>query len=201
MANEQLFQELMDQLKSGDQDSAGVVFNKYARRLIGLAAARLPAPVRAKEDPEDAVMSAFKSFFARQKKGEFQPEDWDELTTLLTYLTVCKVDRRIRKYLAGKRDVRRELIAATNDEGETNDFPATAPDPTPAEAAMVADTVKELMSRLDPTDQEILTLRLQGHTTAEIATTVGRSERTVFRVLDGIRDHVRKLVGSDVEKA
>lgn len=198
MANEQLFQELMTQLKSGDQDSAGVVFNKYARRLIGLAASRLPAPVRAKEDPEDAVMSAFKSFFNRQKKGEFQPEDWDELTTLLTYLTVCKVDRRIRKYLAGKRDVRRESSAAANDDGETSDFPAAAPDPTPAEAAMVADTVRELMVRLDPTDQEILTLRLQGYTTAEIAAAVGRSERTIFRVLDSIRDHVRKLVGSDV---
>jgi RNA polymerase sigma-70 factor (ECF subfamily) len=199
MADEKLFQELMTQLRSGDQDSAGVVFNKYARRLIGLAASRLPAPVRAKEDPEDAVMSAFKSFFARQKKGEFKPEDWDELTTLLTYLTVCKVDRRIRKYLTGKRDVRRESTPAANDDGEPGGFQTAAPDPTPAEAAMVADTVKELMARLDPTDQEILTLRLQGNTTAEIAAAVGRSERTVFRVLDAIREHVRKLVGSDAD--
>ncbi|HJZ58992.1 MAG TPA: ECF-type sigma factor [Gemmataceae bacterium] len=200
MADDKLFQQLMEQLKAGDQESAGLVFNRYARRLIGLAASRLPAPVRAKEDPEDAVMSAFKSFFARQKKGEFQPEDWDELSTLLAYLTVCKVDRRIRKYLAGKRDVRRETAAAANEDGDSSGFQAPAPDPTPAEAAMLTDTVRELMARLDPVDQQILTLRLQGHTTAEIATAVGKSERTVFRVLEDIRDHVRHLVGKDQEK-
>src|SRR4051794_3710799 len=112
MPDDQAFQEVMELLRSGDNASAELVFKRYARRLIGLAALRLPAPVRTKEDPEDAVQSAFKSFFARQKKGEFQPEDWDELSTLLTYLTVCKVDRRIRKHLAAKRDVRKETAPA-----------------------------------------------------------------------------------------
>src|SRR5947207_983284 len=118
MPDEELFRQLMDQLQAGDQSAAGLIVNRYGRRLIGLAAARLPPPVRTKEDPEDAVQSAFKSFFARQKKGEFRPEDWDELGTLLTYLTVCKVNRRIRKYLADKRDVRREATPAAGPDGE-----------------------------------------------------------------------------------
>jgi len=59
----------MDLLRSGDQAAAELVVKKFARRLIGLAAARLPAPVRAKEDEDDAVQSAFKSFFNRQRKG------------------------------------------------------------------------------------------------------------------------------------
>ena len=197
MPDDQVFQQVMELLKSGDNASAELVFKRYARRLIGLAASRLPAPVRTKEDPEDAVQSAFKSFFARQKKGEFQPEDWDELSTLLTYLTVCKVDRRIRKHLAAKRDVRKETAPAANEDGDTSGFQATAPDPTPAEAAMVSDTLQELMKGLDPSDQQILTMRLQGHTTAEIADEVGLSERTVFRVLDTIKDRVRKLVKED----
>jgi RNA polymerase sigma-70 factor (ECF subfamily) len=197
MPDDQVFKQVMELLKSGDNASAELVFKRYARRLIGLAASRLPAPVRTKEDPEDAVQSAFKSFFNRQKKGEFQPEDWDELSTLLTYLTVCKVDRRIRKHLAAKRDVRKETAPATNEDGETSGFQAAAPDPTPAEAAMVTDTLTELMSRLDPSDQQVLTMRLQGHSPSEIAAEVGLSERTVFRVLDTIKDHVRKLVGKD----
>lgn len=197
MPDDQAFRQVMDLLRTGDNTSAELVFKRYARRLIGLAASRLPAPVRTKEDPEDAVQSAFKSFFARQQKGEFQPEDWDELSTLLTYLTVCKVDRRIRKHLAAKRDVRKETAPAANPDGETSEFQAVAPDPTPAETAMVADTLRELMNRLDGTDRQILTMRLQGHTTAEIAAEVGLSERTVFRVLDTIKDHVRKLVGTE----
>lgn len=201
MAEEQRFRQLMDQLQAGDQSTAGLIVNRYARRLIGLAAARLPAPVRTKEDPEDAVQSAFKSFFARQKKGEFQPEDWDELSTLLTYLTVCKVDRRIRKYLADKRDVRREAAPPAGADGEAPSWEAEAPDPTPAEAAMMAETLRELMAKLDPADQQVLGMRLQGYTAAEIAAAVGRSERTVFRVLDAIRDHLRRKLAADGDKS
>ena len=197
MPDDQVFQQVMELLRGGDNASAELVFKRYARRLIGLAASRLPGPIRSKEDPEDAVQSAFRSFFSGQKKGAFEPEDWDELSTLLTYLTVCKVDRRIRKHLAAKRDVRKETAPAANEDGDTSGFQATAPDPTPAETAMVTDTLRELMSRLDPSDQQILTMRLQGHTTAEIAAEVGLSERTVFRVLDTIKEHVRKLVGND----
>ena len=197
MADEQPFRQLMDQLKAGDQPAAGLIVERYARRLIGLAASRLPGPVKAKEDPEDAVQSALKSFFVRHKKGEFQPEDWNELGTLLTYLTVCKVDRRIRRYLADKRDVRRESVPAADPDGETSHWEAAAPDPTPAEQAMMADTLRELMAKLDPVHQPVLRMRLQGYTAGEIAEAVGCSERTVFRVLDAVRDYLRRQLRAD----
>ena len=193
MAEEAPFREVMDLLRSGDQDAAAVVFNRYVRRLVGLAASRLPASIRAKEDPDDAVISAMKSFFNRQKQGEFDPGDWDELGTLLTYLTLCKVDRRIRKYLAAKRDIRRETAPAAD--AEATMIQPVASDPTASETAMLSETLQELMTRLDPADQQILALRLQGFAVAEIATAVGKSERTVFRVLDDIRDRLRRLLG------
>jgi RNA polymerase sigma-70 factor (ECF subfamily) len=197
MPDEELFRQLMDQLKAGDQPTAAQIVDRYARRLIALAAARLPAPVRSKEDPEDAVQSAFKSFFARQKKGEFQPEGWDELGTLLTYLTVCKVDRRIRKYLADKRDVRREAAPAAGPDGESSGWEVAAPDPTPAETAMMTETLRELMDKLSPAAQQVLALRLQGYTAAEIGDIVGRSERTVFRVLDAVRNLLLHKLAAD----
>lgn len=197
MPTEPPFKELMELLRAGDQAAAELVVRKYARRLIGLAAARLPTPVRAKEDEDDAVQSAFKSFFSRQKKGEFEPEDWDELGTLLTYLTACKVDRRIRKYLAGKRDVRRESAAdaGTNDDRPT--WEAAGPDPTADEKAAAEETLRELLKKLKPEDQEVLTLRLQGYQVAEITARVGKDERTVYRVLASVREHVTELLGLD----
>jgi RNA polymerase sigma-70 factor (ECF subfamily) len=193
------FKAIMELLRSGDQAAAELVVKKYSRRLIGLAASRLPTPVRAKEDEDDAVQSAFKSFFNRQKKGEFEPEDWDELGTLLTYLTVCKVDRRIRKYLAGKRDVRRETSAEAS-EGDGPKWEAAGPDPTADEKAAAEDTLRELLKALDPTEQEILTLRLQGYQVAEIAARVGKDERTVYRVLAAVREHVTAMLEQDAEK-
>jgi RNA polymerase sigma-70 factor (ECF subfamily) len=189
----------MELLRSGDQAAAALVVKKYSRRLIGLAASRLPTPVRAKEDEDDAVQSAFKSFFNRQKKGEFEPEDWDELGTLLTYLTVCKVDRRIRKYLAGKRDVRRETAAGGGDDDGPR-WEAAGPDPTADEKAAAEDTLRELLKGLDPTEQEILTLRLQGYQVAEIAARVGKDERTVYRVLAAVREHVTAMLEQDSDK-
>jgi RNA polymerase sigma-70 factor (ECF subfamily) len=192
------FKALMDLLRSGDQAAAELVVKKYARRLIGLAAARLPAPVRAKEDEDDAVQSAFKSFFNRQKAGEFEPEDWDALGTLLTYLTVCKVDRRIRKYLAEKRDVRRESAADSG--GENDDRPkweAASPDPTADEKAVAEETLRELLKHLPAADRTVLTMRLQGYQITEIAAQVGKDERTVYRVLAAVREHVTELLGLD----
>ena len=199
MATEPPFKAIMELLRSGDQAAAALVVQKYSRRLIGLAASRLPTPVRAKEDEDDAVQSAFKSFFNRQKKGEFEPEDWDELGTLLTYLTMCKVDRRIRKYLAGKRDVRRETSPEpANEDGRR--WETAGPDPTADEKAAAEETLKALLKKLDATDQEILTLRLQGYQVAEIAARVGKDERTVYRVLAAVREHVTEMLAPDADE-
>ena len=191
----------MDLLRSGDQAAAELVVKRFSRRLIGLAAARLPAPVRAKEDEDDAVQSAFKSFFNRQKKGEFEPEDWDALGTLLMYLTVCKVDRRIRKYLSEKRDVRRESAPDTQpaEDGRPK-WEAAGPDPTADEKAAAEETLRELLKKLPGGDREVLTLRLQGYQVAEIARQVGKDERTVYRVLAAVRELVTSLLELDAAK-
>jgi RNA polymerase sigma-70 factor (ECF subfamily) len=190
----------MELLRAGDQEAAELVVRKYGRRLIGLAAARLPAPVRAKEDEDDAVQSAFKSFFNRQKNGEFEPGDWDELSTLLTYLTVCKVERRIRKYLAGKRDVRRESAPSAGAEGDSRPrWEAAGPDPTADEKAAAEETIREVLRKLPAGDRDVLTLRLQGYQVAEIARQVGKDERTVYRVLATAREHVASLLGLPAE--
>lgn len=197
MTTEPPFRAIMEQLRSGDQEAAELVVKKFGRRLIGLAAARLPAPVRAKEDEDDAVQSALKSFFNRQKKGEFDPEDWDDLGTLLTYLTICKVDRRIRKYLAQKRDVRRESSADSgcSQEDSRPKWEAAGPDPTADEKAAAEETLNELLKKLPSADQQVVTLRLQGYQVGEIAAHVGKDERTVYRVLATVRERVSTMLG------
>jgi DNA-directed RNA polymerase specialized sigma24 family protein len=46
------------------------------------------------------------------------------------------------------------------------------------------------MQALTPADREIVTLYLQGHTTAEISATVGRTMRTVRRVLERAKNRL-----------
>jgi RNA polymerase sigma-70 factor (ECF subfamily) len=57
------FDEVIEQLRRGEEAGANHVYHRFARRLYGLAQARLNAAVRNKVDPEDVVQSAFRSFF------------------------------------------------------------------------------------------------------------------------------------------
>jgi RNA polymerase sigma factor (sigma-70 family) len=68
-----------------------------------------------------------------------------------------------------------------------------AHEPTPLEAAALAETVERLMRELDERERQILELALQGYTPQEISPRVGRCERTVQRLLERVRKHLSLL--------
>ena len=193
MTDEVPFSQLMAALRRGDGEAARTVFERYARRLIGLAATRLPDNVRSKVDPEDVVQSAFRSFFTRQANGQFELDDWDGLWTMLTVITVRKCGHRLEQLQAACRDVRREVALAGTQDDSWTDQEAVAATPTPVESLLLAETLESVMHSLRERDRPILSLRLQGYTVPEISANVGRSERTVHRILEGVRGHLQEL--------
>ena len=70
-------------------------------------------------------------------------------------------------------------------------------EPTPVEAAMLTETVEQLLVDLGGPEREIVELSLQGHTTPEIAARLGRSRRTVRRVRERVRDYLLQLQRED----
>ena len=70
-----------------------------------------------------------------------------------------------------------------------------AREPTPSEAAILVDLVGQLMAGLPDEDRLVLTLHLQGYTIAEIKARTGRAMRTVRRILERVRKHLRLLEG------
>ena len=70
--------------------------------------------------------------------------------------------------------------------GGFDDLPSD--DPTPEEAALLAEEVETLLSRLrDPLLRQLAVWKLEGYTNAEIATRLDCSEPTVRRRLTIIR--------------
>lgn len=183
------FDRLMTRLRAGDDAAATEVFNRFARRLIGLARSRLDHLIRQKVDPEDILQSVYKSFFSRHAHGDFQLDGWDSLWGLLTVITVRKCDYRRKYFQAACRDVGRE---ATPD-GAEDAFVAVARDPTPSEAARLAETVEQVMRELVDREKDILALSLQGYDNIEISARVGRTERTVQRVLKRVRQRLEQM--------
>jgi RNA polymerase sigma-70 factor (ECF subfamily) len=182
-------QELLARLRAGDEQAAAEVFNRFARRLVGLARQHLRNALRGKEDPEDAVQSAFKSFFRRYGAGQYELASWDDLWGLLTRMTIHKCGRRLEHFHAARRDVRREIAVPAADDSSQS-WEILARNPTPSEALKLAEVLQELHRPLGERDRHILTLRLQGEEVAAICAQLQCSERTVFRVLERIR---RKL--------
>jgi RNA polymerase sigma-70 factor (ECF subfamily) len=183
---------LMDRLRAGDEGAAAEVFHRFAHRLIALARTQLQAVIGPKEDPEDVVQSVYRSFFRRQREGQFRIDSWDNVWGILTVITVRKCGKRVEYFRAARRDVQREVrLAAGADSGRA--WEAVARDPTPREAAVLAETLERLMRSLEATDREILALHLQGYTTPEISAQVGYAQRTVRRTLETIRSRLRQF--------
>lgn len=184
------FVDVMARLRGGDSQAAAQVFQRFAQRLIGLARRRLDRRLRQKLDPEDVLQSAFRSFFERQE--QFELADWDSLWALLVVLTLRKCGRQVDLYRAARRAVEREA-------GDPVGVEALAREPTPAEAAALADTLAELLRRSDPRDRPILTLSLQGYTGLEVSRQTGCTERTVRRVLARARERLRLLDNQPID--
>jgi DNA-directed RNA polymerase specialized sigma24 family protein len=134
----------------------------------------------------------YASFFRRQRRGEFDLANRDELWGLLVRITLCKARNSANKHRRKKRDVRREqACAASLDDGEPNLPFLVIQDraPGPAEAALLNEALERRLEALgDPALRLLALKKLEGWTNAEIALSIGRTERCVERRLKRIRE-------------
>jgi RNA polymerase sigma-70 factor (ECF subfamily) len=191
-APDQSFDDLMTRLRGGDDAAAAEVFGRFTHRLIGLARGRLDHLIRRKVDPEDILQSVYRTFFSRYAQGSFSLGSWDSLWGMLTVITVRKCDYRRKFFRTARRDVGREVAPPAADPAAPA-IEALARDPTPSEAARLAETVELLMRELTGREREMLALALQGCAVAEISARVARTERTVQRVLKRVRQRLEEM--------
>jgi RNA polymerase sigma-70 factor (ECF subfamily) len=183
---------LNERLHAGEEDAAAEVFGRYCCRLIALARAHLDESIRNKEDPEELVQSVFRTFFRRQREGQFTFDSWESVWGVLALITLRKCRNRAEYYRAARRNVQREVSGFTLGECAAP-WEAVDRDPTPAEAATLADTVQCLLRSLEAVDRGVLTLHLQGYSVPEICSRVGYAQRTVWRSLKRIRQRLRHM--------
>jgi RNA polymerase sigma-70 factor (ECF subfamily) len=184
-------EDLIPDPKVGAGDAARAIFERFTRRLIGLARSQLDARFQHKIDPEDVVQSAYKSFFLRYGEGALAAEGWDGLWGLLTLITLRKCADRIRYHRAERRDVFREVPAGPEDAEPWCD--AAGREPTPEQAAVLTETVEHLLRGLDGDERPIIELSLQGYSTQEISAQLGRAMRSVRRLRERVRKQLERL--------
>jgi DNA-directed RNA polymerase specialized sigma24 family protein len=177
--------------------AARLVWGRYFQELLVLARNNLSARIRSREDEEDILQSMYKSFCLRQRRGDFDLANRDQLWDLLVQITLRKARNAANRHLQGKRDVRREDEAAAGRSGA--DLPPPILDqidsdgPTPAEAALMNEALERRFQMLkDPELQRIALRKLEGYTNPEIAAQLRCTVRTVERKLERIRAYWEK---------
>jgi RNA polymerase sigma factor (sigma-70 family) len=188
--------DLVLRWRDGDQQAADELFRRYADQLVALAHTRLSAKMALRTSAEDVVQSAYRSFFVHARAGRYSLERSGDLWRLLVAITLHKLRGQVEHHTAGKRSVHLESTSATDDGWFGLAPQLLAQQPSPEEAAALADEVEEVMNHLDPLHRRILELRLQGYNLEEIAADVGRSIRTVKRGLSLIREQLTQRPGN-----
>jgi RNA polymerase sigma-70 factor, ECF subfamily len=185
------FADFLFKLKGGDDNAAQELFARFTHQLIALAHRNIDATLRYRVDPEDIVQSTYKSFFFRYGAGNLDVVNWNSIWGLLTLITMRKCAERAAYHRAERRNPAREVSPPRGE----NDLPwleSPGREPTPLEAAVFSETVEQLVAGLDEEDRPILELSLQGYTTREISERLGRAERTVRLLREGIRHRLEQ---------
>jgi RNA polymerase sigma-70 factor (ECF subfamily) len=179
------FDDLLQQLRHRDNDAARRVFERFQRRLIGLARAKLDGRVRQKIEAEDVVQSVFGTVFRRLAEGQFRLESWGSLWALLTCITV-------RKCYAARRRVGREVAAQTAQGDSVSGWEFIDREPTPVEAATLAEMVQDLLRGLNDAEKDIAGMILRGISPNDVSERLGCTQSKVYRVRKLLRNRLER---------
>jgi RNA polymerase sigma factor (sigma-70 family) len=181
-------------LKRGDTAVAQSLWERYYRRLVGLAREKLRNARRRAADEEDIVQNAFHSFFQGVAHGRYpQLDDRGNLWQILVVITA-------RKALDQHAHDHAKRRGSGTVQGESWIFPEGAEwdgaaieqivgdEPTPAFAAQIAEEYERRLDQLgDNSLRRVAAWKMEGLTVDEIAERLHCSRRTVARKLDAIR--------------
>jgi DNA-directed RNA polymerase specialized sigma24 family protein len=188
----------IEQLKAGDRDAAGRLWECYYRRLVGLACKKLGDLPRRAHEEEYVVQNVLNSFFQCAQEGNLpQLSDRDDLWSLLVVITARKaVNQRVPELRAkrGGGHIRGESALDNDNATSPGIAGIVGAEPTPEFAAQVTEQLYRLMEDLDdPAHRLIAFWKLEGRTNPEIARHLDCSLSAVERKLRMIRRSLSRL--------
>jgi RNA polymerase sigma factor (sigma-70 family) len=177
----------LGQFKAGNQQAAQKLWERYFEKLVALARNKLQSAPRREADEEDVALSAFSKFWFAVQKGRFPKlDDRDDLWRLLVLITGQKIGDMRDRLRARKRPRAPEVEADLEQ--------VIGREPTPEFAARVAEEYQALLQSLPEPLRVVAARKMEGYISAEIATELGCTKRTVERRLGEIRSVLRERV-------
>lgn len=179
------------QVKGGDDDAAGRLWDRYFQRIVGIARRRLTG-IGAPFDEEDVALSSFDRVIRAIRSDRLDdPADRFEFWGLLRLNAERRLSDRLKMEGAGKRGGGRspsdERPRHFRSDVALDQLAAQMADPQ-VELAM-SETCRNLLDSLQDDElQQVAIWKLEGLTNDEIANSLGYSRRTVQRMVRNIRE-------------
>ena len=168
--------DLIDRLNDGDLEAAERVFLAYEPYLRIAVSRQLNGALRSKLDTMDIVQAVWADVLAGFRDSGWRFSDRGQLRAFLLTLARNRLIDRRRHF---RRAIERERPL---DDLEPRDL-AAADQPRPSEVAQGRELWANLLDQCPPQHRDLLTLKRQGLTLAEIADRTGLHEGSVRRVL------------------
>jgi RNA polymerase sigma factor (sigma-70 family) len=186
---------LIDGLVVGDEAAIQQLWERYFRRLVGLARRKLANAPRRAADEEDVALSAFDSFCRNAEQGKFpQLLDRDSLWRLLVVITTRKAAHQVRDEGRLKRGGGATVQTETTGSGDDPPIldELLSREPSPELAAIAAEEHQRLLAALGDDEladelRSVALWRMEGYSVKEIAERLDYAPRTVKRKLQKIR--------------
>jgi RNA polymerase sigma-70 factor (ECF subfamily) len=183
---------LLRGVRSGEQDAATLLYQRYAERLQAVAKAQTAKSLASRFDPEDVVQSVFRTFFRRASEGQYDVPKGEELWKLLLVISLNKIRGLTIFHKAAKRDVMTTVSISSADPGPR--------DAAQEEAVRVLEIIiEEILADLPDVHRQIIQLRIEGHRIEDVAGQTKRSQRSVERVLQLFRSRLGRLIFDESE--
>jgi len=158
-------------IREGGSTAANELWNRYYRRLVGLARKKLRDSPRRVADEEDVALSTFNGFCRSAEEGRFPSlDDRDDLWQVLVMLTARKAANQIKHLRRAKRgggNVRGESVFMTceSDEERRAIDQVVGASPSADFAGRLTIEFRELFEQLgDESLQALAAGKMQGYT-------------------------------------
>ena len=182
----QPFAALLSRARQHDPEAVNEICLQYEPRLRVVARVLLGPALRPYLDSMDLVQSVHRSLLIGFREEKFDISTPENLIALSLTLLRRKVARHWRHLQRQQRpggssiDLLPQILADLS-----------TPEADPAEVAQFRDQLEQLCQQLSPTERQVLALRLDGYTTAEIAEQLDMNHVTLRVRLTRLRERLR----------
>ena len=191
MSDPNSFDHLIRGIRAGDEQAATQMVRQHEQVIRRQVMMHLTDPKLCRLfGASDIVQMVLASFFIRAAAGQYDLNSPEHLVKLLVRMTRNKIASLARKQRARPADQRRVEASGLEEK-------VLAPAPGPSTVVAQRELLQEVQRRLSAQEQQLVSLRIEGHAWPAIAEQLGGTPEARRMQLTRALDRVEQQLGID----